>query len=78
MAIVKNGEVYTNGFGLADRELNIPVTSSTKMNIGSVTKSLTAILWARLISEAQDINDTRYNYIKRFYFCQILVPNPHK
>ena len=43
------------------RPCNIPVTTSTKMNIASVTKSLTSVLAAVLISEAKNRNDTRYS-----------------
>lgn len=59
VAASKEGQFFADGFGFAHRETNIPVTTSTKMNIGSVTKSLTSILAAVLISEAKNRNDTR-------------------
>lgn len=58
--MVRNGEVFTDGFGYSNIDTQTPVTSTTKMNIGSVTKTLTSMMWAVLISEAKDKNDTRF------------------
>ena len=42
VAIMDNGKVvYAEGFGMRDREKNLPVVSSTQFNIGSVSKIFT-------------------------------------
>ncbi|VDI52692.1 Hypothetical predicted protein [Mytilus galloprovincialis] len=60
--MVRNGEVFTDGFGYSNIDTQTPVTSTTKMNIGSVTKTLTSMMWAVLISEAKDKNDTSIDW----------------
>ncbi|VDH96975.1 Hypothetical predicted protein [Mytilus galloprovincialis] len=62
LAMVRNGEVFTDGFGYSNIDTQTPVTSTTKMNIGSVTKTLTSMMWAVLISEAKDKNDTSIDW----------------
>ncbi|CAC5410504.1 unnamed protein product [Mytilus coruscus] len=62
VTMVRNGEVFTDGFGYSNIDTLTPVTSTTKMNIGSVTKTLTSMMWAVLISEAKDKNDTSINW----------------
>lgn len=47
LAVIKNGETVTNkGYGLANVELNVPVTSETVIRLGSVSKQFftTAIM----------------------------------
>lgn len=49
VAVAVDGEVaWTEGFGVADVELAAPVTPATRFGIGSISKSLTAVLLARL------------------------------
>ncbi len=44
MAIVKDSEiVYARGFGFRDLESGAPMTPQTRVGIGSVTKSFTAL-----------------------------------
>jgi CubicO group peptidase (beta-lactamase class C family) len=51
--IARNGEILVNkGYGMADREKQIPNTPQTKFRIASVTKQFTAM--AILILQAQD------------------------
>ena len=39
LAVIKNGQPVTNkGYGLANVELNVPVTSETVIRLGSVSK----------------------------------------
>jgi CubicO group peptidase (beta-lactamase class C family) len=39
VAIMEKGEiVYSEGFGMADREKSLPVDKNTLLNIGSITK----------------------------------------
>ncbi|CAG2197971.1 unnamed protein product [Mytilus edulis] len=53
LAVVKDDDVFTKGYGLADKEKQIKATSSTVFCVGSVTKSMTAMLLARLISSGK-------------------------
>lgn len=49
VAIGVNGRLaWSEGFGYADRERNLPVTNETQFRIGSVSKPLTAAALARL------------------------------
>lgn len=51
-AIVKDGAVIESGaYGLANVELNVPVTQNTVFAIGSITKSMTAIVVMKLVEE---------------------------
>lgn len=59
VAIVQDGEViYTKGFGLRDRDTQEPVTSETRMMIGSTTKSMTTMLMAQMVDEGHFTWDT--------------------
>jgi CubicO group peptidase (beta-lactamase class C family) len=53
LAVIKDGEiVYEQGYGLANLELDVPVTPATVFNIGSMSKQFTAFAVALL--EADD------------------------
>ena len=64
VAIGVNGRlVWSEGFGYADRERNIPVTNETQFRIGSVSKPLTAAAVALLYEEGKldlDVPVQRY------------------
>lgn len=52
MAVVQNGRVvYKHGFGLRDVRKKAPVTPKTLFLIGSITKSLTSMMMAKLVDE---------------------------
>ncbi|MCS7187411.1 MAG: serine hydrolase [Armatimonadota bacterium] len=54
MAIVKDGEVvYARGFGFRDLESGAPMTPQTRVGIGSVTKSFTALSIMMLVEEGK-------------------------
>lgn len=54
VAVVKNGRVIkTSGYGLANVELNAPVTKDTVFEIGSVTKQITAAAIMLLVEEGK-------------------------
>ncbi len=66
--VAEQGKViYKKGFGLANREWNIPNTPQTKFMIGSVSKQLTAML---ILSQVQkgliDLDKTITDYIPSF------------
>ncbi|MCI0526873.1 MAG: beta-lactamase family protein, partial [Nitrospira sp.] len=53
MLVARNGEVLlSRGYGLADRDKNLPNTPQTKYRLGSITKQFTAM--AILILQAQN------------------------
>lgn len=55
MALIKHeGKVILRkGYGLADRERNVPVTDTTAFRIGSLTKSFTSMLVYQLVNEGK-------------------------
>lgn len=50
---MKDGSTFARGYGLADIENQINATESTIFCLGSVTKSMTAMLLARLMSTGE-------------------------
>ena len=54
IAVVKNGEVVkAKGYGLANLELNVPVTTDSVFELASVTKSFTATALMMLVEEGK-------------------------
>jgi CubicO group peptidase (beta-lactamase class C family) len=54
VAVVQGGDVRTlHGFGVRARGIDDPVTPDTRMMIGSVGKSMTTLLMARLVEEGR-------------------------
>jgi CubicO group peptidase (beta-lactamase class C family) len=52
LAVVKEGKaIKVQGYGVANVELNVPVTRDTVFEIGSITKQFTATLILRLVEE---------------------------
>lgn len=52
VAVVQNGRlVFTRGYGLANVEYHIPITSATPFDIGSITKQFTAFAVAVLVEQ---------------------------
>lgn len=50
VAVARRGQlVYQGAFGLANRELGVPCTSATRFQIGSITKTFTAMMVLRLV-----------------------------
>ncbi len=60
------GEVILNkGYGLADREAQIPVTSDTKFRIGSLTKAFTAMAIMQLQEQGKlSVHDPICDYLQ--------------
>jgi D-alanyl-D-alanine carboxypeptidase len=54
IAIVRDGKIaYAKGYGVADLENQVPATSKTVYEIGSVTKQFTATLVMKLVEEGK-------------------------
>ncbi|MVT12230.1 serine hydrolase domain-containing protein [Chitinophaga tropicalis] len=68
-AIIMDGRVvWKNGFGFADRERKIPMTVSTVINIGSVTKTFTALSVMQLQDRGMvDIQHPLKRYLPQFH-----------
>ncbi|MFC1564441.1 serine hydrolase domain-containing protein [candidate division KSB1 bacterium] len=64
-AVVKNGEVvWSKGFGLADKENNIPAEPVTIGRTGSISKSFTAVLMMALVEKGVILlDDPVYKYL---------------
>lgn len=59
VAVWKAGKlVFSEGFGFADLEQNVPVNTATKLRIGSVSKTITSVALARLYEESKLLLDT--------------------
>jgi CubicO group peptidase (beta-lactamase class C family) len=60
LAVVKDGKVIKEkAYGLANVELNVPVTTNTVFEIGSITKQFTATLIMRLVADGKLSLDDR-------------------
>ncbi|WP_035333188.1 serine hydrolase domain-containing protein [Dyadobacter crusticola] len=54
VVIVKNGEVvYKNGFGMANLEYGVPITSGTVFDIASVSKQFAGVAISTLVQEGK-------------------------
>ncbi|MBN1288417.1 MAG: beta-lactamase family protein [Actinobacteria bacterium] len=54
VAVLDGGDiVYSEGFGVADREKNLPVTTSTIFNMGSISKTFVASAVMVLVDEGK-------------------------
>lgn len=54
VAIMDNGQVvYSEGFGMADRENSIPVDNNTRFNIGSISKVYVVAAIMKLVDEGK-------------------------
>ena len=68
--VAKNDSIILKrGYGLADREWNIPNTTDTKFRVGSNTKQFTAICILQLEAEGKlSLNDKLSKYFKGFEY----------
>lgn len=68
IAIMDNGEiVYSEGFGMADREQSIPVDKNTIFDIGSISKVYTATAIMVLVDEGKiDLDKAVITYLPEF------------
>jgi CubicO group peptidase (beta-lactamase class C family) len=65
--ILDDSVIWKKGFGFADKELNIPMTASTLINIGSITKTFTALSVIQLNEKHLiDINKPLVTYLPQF------------
>ncbi len=68
VAVAMKGEIiWREGFGFADLDKKVSATTETKFGIGSITKSFTAALFARLMEEGKvDFDAPVENYLPQF------------
>ncbi len=68
VALVRGGEVvWSKGYGLADKERNIPVTTDTVFQVASISKSVTAWGVMRLAQNGQlDLDAPVAQYLTRW------------
>ena len=60
----KNGQIYHQSSGVADRAFNIPVKNDTKFKIASITKAFTAVLILQLYEQGKlDLHATIKAYL---------------
>jgi CubicO group peptidase (beta-lactamase class C family) len=70
--IIHNKVVWTKGYGYADRENKIPFTTSTIMNIASITKTFTGVCIMKAVEEGKLSLDEDINT-----YLPFKVVNPH-
>ena len=52
ITVIKNGEIiYSDAFGLASRDLDVPVKRDTKFRIGGISEIFTNLIYQKLIEE---------------------------
>ncbi len=68
ITVMKAGHViWSEGFGFADVEQQVPVTALTRFRIGSVSKSLTSVAIGKLVEERKlDLDATVQRYVPSF------------
>lgn len=68
VAIMDSGKiVYSEGFGMADREKGIPVDRNTLFNIGSISKAFTATAVMLLVDQGRlSLDDPVTRYLPEF------------
>lgn len=68
IGVIRHGRVaYVKGYGLADREANIPVTDKTMFRWASVSKLLTAIAAMQLVDQGRlNLDDDVRDYVPEF------------
>ena len=64
LAVIKNGQAVVNkGYGLANVELNVPVTSETVIRLGSVSKQFFTTAIMKLMQDGKlSIGDSMHKY----------------
>src|SRR5688572_30025932 len=64
LAVVRNGKVVANkGYGQANVELNVPVTSETVIRLGSVSKQFFTTAIMKLLEDGKlDIEDSVHKF----------------
>jgi CubicO group peptidase (beta-lactamase class C family) len=68
IGIIQNGRIaYLKGYGLADREKNVPVTTTTMFRWASCTKSMAAMAAMQLVEKGQlDLDKNVREYVPEF------------
>lgn len=65
--IINDSVIWKNGYGFADLENKIPMTANTVVNIGSITKTFTALALMQLQEKGLlDINEPLNKYLPQF------------
>lgn len=65
--IMDDSIVYKKGFGYSDKENQIPMTTSTVVNIGSITKTFTALAVMQLQQKGLlNVNEPLVKYLPQF------------
>lgn len=79
-AVILDGKViWQQGFGYADRENKIAMTPQTVVNIGSITKTFTALALMQLNEQGKlDINKPLKTYLPQFHPMARPGTNPEK
>ena len=65
LAIIKNGEIiYKRGYGMASLELDVPITTTSVFNVGSIAKQFTAMAILMLAEQGKlSLDDDVRKYV---------------
>src|SRR2546426_157567 len=79
LAIIKNGQViYKRGYGMADLERAVPITTTSVFDVGSISKQFTAMSIALLMKQGKlSLDDDIRKYIPEIpnYGVRITIRN---
>lgn len=65
--VARDGEVYSNGYGMANRSWNQPNTADTRFRVASLTKPFTATLILQLVEQGTlSLNDPLYVHLPEY------------
>jgi CubicO group peptidase (beta-lactamase class C family) len=73
--IIHKKQVWHHGYGFADRENKIPFTSSTVMNIASISKTVTGACIMKAVEQGKVSWDTDINSYLPFKIVNPYFPD---
>jgi CubicO group peptidase (beta-lactamase class C family) len=67
LAVIKDGQIiYKRGYGWANLELSVPITSSSVFNVGSIAKQFTAMSILMLAQQGKlSLDDDVRKYVRK-------------
>lgn len=74
IGIIKDGEINYLNFGYSNLEEKIPTTNNTNFEVGSITKSFTALSILKLEEEGKlSLKENVSKYFPNFLYCMMVI-----